>query len=104
MRHRRHLRHPVALDDFATEVSRNGYTIIVPLPAAYVIQKLLANPTRVPANKREKDIAAVENLLEHIKASEKHKRDLKHIISTLTTKQLKVLESVTKANHIDLES
>jgi len=91
------------LDDFATEVTQNGYTVIVPLPSAYVIQKLLANPTRVPASKREKDIAAVVNLLEHIKASEKHQQDLKHIITTLTPKQRKVLDEVTKANRIDLE-
>jgi len=92
------------LDDFATEVNQNGYTVIVPLPAAYVVQKLLANPTRVPVSKREKDIAAVVNLLEHIKASEKHKQDLNRIIGTLLPKQRKVLESVTKAYGIDLES
>lgn len=91
------------LDDFATEVNQNGYTVIVPLPAAYVVQKLLANPTRVPASKREKDIAAVVNLLEHIKASEKHRQDLERVIATLTPKQLKVLEGVTTANQIDLK-
>jgi len=91
------------LDDFATEVKQNGYTVIVPLPSAYVVQKLLANPTRVPANKKEKDIAAVINLLEHIKVSEKHRQDLTNVISTLSPKQLKVLNEVTKANHIELE-
>lgn len=90
------------LDDFATEVKQNGYTVIVPLPSAYVIQKLLANPTRVPANKKEKDIAAVVNLLEHIKASEKHRNDLERVIAALTSKQLKVLDDVTKANRIIL--
>ena len=91
------------LDDFATEVKLNGYTIVVPLPAAYVVQKLLANPTRVPAIKKEKDIASVNNLLEHIKASEKHRQDLNRIISSLTTKQRKVLDEVTRTNRIDLE-
>lgn len=90
------------LDDFATDVTKNGYTIIVPLPSAYVIQKLLANPTRVPANKKEKDIAAVVNLLEHIKASEKHRQDLERVLAALTSKQLKVLDDVTKANRIVL--
>ena len=90
------------LDDFATDVTKNGYTIIVPLPSAYVIQKLLANPTRVPANKKEKDIAAVVNLLEHIKASEKHRQDLERVLAALTSKQLKVLDDVTKANSIIL--
>ena len=91
------------LDDFATEVTQNGYTVIVPLPSAYVVQKLLANPTRVPANKKEKDIASVINLLEHIKVSEKHRQDLHHIIGTLTAKQTKVLEEVTNHYEIRLE-
>ena len=91
------------LDDFATEVTQNGYTVIVPLPSAYIIQKLLANPTRVPANKKEKDIAAVVNLLEHIKASEKHRQDLHHVIDSLTVKQRKILDAVTKQYHIQLE-
>ncbi|MDP3447186.1 MAG: GSU2403 family nucleotidyltransferase fold protein [Eubacteriales bacterium] len=91
------------LDDFATEVTQNGYTVIVPLPSAYVVQKLLANPTRVPASKREKDIASVVNLLDHIKASEKHRQDLNRVLSSLTVKQRKVLDEVTKTNRIDFE-
>ena len=91
------------LDDFATEVSKNGYSVIVPLPSAYVVQKLLANPTRVPAGKKEKDIAAVINLLDHIKASEKHRQDLERVVATLTPKQLKVLDDVTRANRIILQ-
>lgn len=90
------------LDDFAAEVTKNGYTVTVPLPSAYVIQKILANPTRVPASKREKDIAAVINLLDHIKASEKHRLDLQRVIASLTPKQRKILDSVTQANHIEL--
>jgi hypothetical protein len=91
------------LDDFAAEVTQNGYTVIVPTPSAYIIQKLLANPTRVPANKKEKDIASVLNLLDHIKASEKHRNDLNRVISSLTAKQKKVLDEVTKTYKIDLE-
>lgn len=91
------------LDDYATEVTRNGYKITVPLPAAYIVQKLLANPTRVPASKKAKDIASVLNLLDHIKASEKHRQDLKHVVSTLTPKQRKVLDEVIKAYRINLD-
>lgn len=91
------------LDDFATEVNQNGYTIIVPLPAAYIVQKLLANPTRVPASKKAKDIAAVVNLLEHINASEKHRQDLANLIGTLTAKQKKTLYEVTEQYGIRLE-
>ena len=90
------------LDDFATEVMRNGYTVIVPLPAAYVVQKILANPTRVPAIKKEKDLVAVNNLLEHIKLSEKHRKDLERVIAALTDKQRKVLDVVTSQNGIRL--
>lgn len=91
------------LDDFATEVTLNGFTITVPQPAAYVVQKLLANPTRVPAGKKAKDIAAVVNLLEHINASEKHRQDLTNVIGTLTAKQKKTLYEVTKQYEIRLE-
>ena len=90
------------LDDYATEVMRNGYKITVPLPAAYVVQKLLANPTRVPASKKAKDIASVLNLLDHIKASEKHRRDLELVLSGLTEKQRAVLDKVVKENNIYL--
>ncbi|MCE5189857.1 MAG: nucleotidyltransferase domain-containing protein [Eubacteriales bacterium] len=90
------------LDDYATEVTRNGYRITVPLPAAYVVQKLLANPTRVPASKKAKDIASVLNLVEHIKASKKHREDLNRVLSGLTQKQRIVLDKVVKENNIDL--
>lgn len=90
------------LDDYATEVMRNGYKITVPLPAAYVVQKLLANPTRVPASKKSKDIASVLNLLDHIKVSEKHRQDLNLVLSGLTEKQRAVLDKVVKENNIDL--
>ncbi len=90
------------LDDYATEVTCNGYTITVPLPAAYVVQKLLANPTRVPASKKEKDIASVINLLDHINASEQHRKDLNLVLSGLTEKQRSVLDKVVKENDIKL--
>ncbi len=91
------------LDDFAATVTKNGYTIIVPIPSAYIVQKLLANPDRVPTHKKEKDIASVINLLDHIKVSDKHRNELKRVISSLTTKQKKVLDEVTRTYKIDLE-
>lgn len=62
---------------FAKEVKvlspdKNEYTIIVPEPAVYVIQKILTNPTRKPPEKKQKDIAAVKELLYHIEKSPEH--------------------------------
>lgn len=90
------------LSDYACEVERNGYTIIVPEPAVYVMQKILTNPTRVPRNKREKDIVAIEELLIHIKQSKIHMNKLEEIYNTLSKKQLSIVKKVTEENFITL--
>ncbi|MEF9916899.1 MAG: GSU2403 family nucleotidyltransferase fold protein [Lachnospiraceae bacterium] len=90
------------LADYACEIERNGYKLIIPEPAVYVIQKILTNPTRVPKGKRQKDIMAVEELLVHIKQSEYHMNKLKEIYSILSKKELAIVAKVTEENFIEL--
>jgi hypothetical protein len=54
------------LADYPLELGCNNYVITVPEPEAYVLQKLLTNPVRMPQGKKEKDIQAVRGLLKHL--------------------------------------
>ena len=90
------------LADYVCEVEKNGYKLLVPEPAVYVIQKILSNPERVPISKRQKDIMAVEELLIDIKQSHYHLNKMKEIHSKLTKKQLDTVRMVTKENFIEL--
>lgn len=83
-------------------MERNGFKLIIPEPAVYVIQKILTNPERVPKSKRQKDIMAVEELLVHIKQSEYHMKKMKEIYGNLTKKQLATVKKVTEDNFITL--
>lgn len=90
---------------FAKEVKvlspdKNEYTIIVPEPAVYVIQKILTNPTRKPPEKKQKDIAAVKELLYHIEKSPEHLMKLQEVYASLSKKQLKILKQVCVENNI----
>lgn len=95
------------LSDFARELEVKGtdeevYTVTVPEPSVYVIQKLLTNPVREPPEKKAKDIEAVKELLYHIEKSEEHKNLLIKIYNTLSKKQLKTLKDVCLENQISL--
>ncbi|MHB8963165.1 MAG: GSU2403 family nucleotidyltransferase fold protein [Saccharofermentanales bacterium] len=90
------------LSDYAFEIEKNGYKILIPEPAAYVIQKILTNPVRTPKYKREKDILAVEELLIHIKRNKYHQKALDDVYSNLSKKQRDIVETVTKENYIEL--
>jgi hypothetical protein len=95
------------LSDYAREVEKQGtdgkiYTITVPEPSAYVIQKILTNPVREPAEKKAKDIAAVKELLYHIEKSTEHKIKLKEVYLKLSAKQLKTVKQVCAENQIIL--
>lgn len=95
------------LSNFACNVEKtldNGekYTIPVPEPAVYVIQKILTNPTRQPEEKKVKDITAVQELLYHIKKDDYHFAKLKEVYAILSKKQLKIAEAVCLENGIKL--
>ena len=57
--------------------------------------------TRIPPEKKPKDIAAVKELLYHIEKSPEHLSKLKEVYNTLTKKQLKVLKEVCMENNIN---
>ena len=76
--------------------------ITVPEPAAYIVQKILTNPTREPEEKRAKDISAVKELLYHIKNDARHFSKFKEVYNSLSKKQLKILESVCTEHDIIL--
>ena len=95
------------LSNFAREVDVTGsngeeYTITIPEPAVYVIQKILTNPIREPQEKKAKDIAAVKELLYHIEKSTEHKIKLNEVYKTLSAKQLKTVKQVCEENQIVL--
>lgn len=95
------------LSNFAREVDVTGsngeeYTITIPEPAVYVIQKILTNPIRKPQEKKAKDIAAVKELLYHIEKSTEHKIKLNEVYKTLSAKQLKTVKQVCEENQIVL--
>ena len=54
------------LAEYPLELECENYIITVPEPEAYIIQKLLINPIRTPEYKREKDIQAIKELLDHV--------------------------------------
>lgn len=90
------------LSDYVCEIEKHGFKILLPEPAAYVIQKILINPVRIPRYKREKDILTVAELLAHIKKSKYHRSMLKDVYEGLSKKQLAVVQKVTKENFIEL--
>lgn len=95
------------LSDFAREVEVTGtdcetYTLTIPEPAVYVIQKILTNPIREPPEKKAKDIVAIKELLYHIEKSSEHKTKLNEVYKTLSAKQLKTVNQVCEENQVIL--
>ncbi len=90
------------LSDYPLKLDCGGFIVTVPEPAAYVLQKLLANPTRIPQYKKEKDIDAVRALLIHIKQSEYDSVRIEAILNKLTLKSRRTVEFVCKEQYIEL--
>jgi len=67
------------LGDYPLELSCRNFNVIIPEPAAYILQKIIVNPHRMPVHKREKDIDAVRVLLTHIRQSECDRNRIKTI-------------------------
>ena len=87
------LREVNILANYPLMVECNGFSITVPEPEAYILQKLFAYPTRKPEYKIEKDIQSVKELLHHINVDR-----LKQIYSDMPKKSQKTI-SETKAEH-----
>ena len=88
--------------DFACAIVWKGYKITIPEPSAYVLQKIISNPDRVPAGKKQKDIGAVKELMVHIHQSTDHMNKLKEIYDSLSSKQLAIIDEVASENYIEL--
>lgn len=89
------------LADFPLEIEYNDYIITVPEPAAYVLQKLYTNPTR-RADKREKDIRAINLLFPHIKSSKHDNAMLTLIFNSLHKNHQKIIMETCEKNYIEL--
>ncbi|MHB1454656.1 MAG: hypothetical protein ACYCYM_11995 [Saccharofermentanales bacterium] len=87
--------------DFTFEYRKNGLLILLPEPAVYIVQKILANPSRVPTLKKEKDMRSVKNILKYIMEDDYHKNKLKEIMSTLSKKQQAVYKRVCEEYHVE---
>lgn len=75
----------------------HGMNVIVPKPAAFIIQKIIVNPIRTPASKKEKDILSCNHLLEIIDNDDENKKLFYDIYKGLSKKQTKIfLEVVDK--------
>ncbi|EGW37078.1 GSU2403 family nucleotidyltransferase fold protein [Desulfosporosinus sp. OT] len=95
------LRHMDMLIDSQMKLEIYGYLINVPTPHAYVLHKLLIWPTR--GAKQEKDMRAIENLLDTFECFSSEKDNLIEMYrNKLTRKQIKTIDMVCKNNAIKL--
>ncbi len=69
-----------------------NFKIKVPIPEAYVVQKIVVNKER--GAKKDKDIEAIKNLWEHL-----NKEILKNVYNSLTLKQKKIYDEFI--NHMN---
>lgn len=75
----------------------NGKSVLVPLPAASILHKLVINAERKPEWKQQKDIESAEYLFNYIKNIPAESNQLQTLFSTLTVKQQnKILISSSK--------
>ena len=83
------------LVNYPLEIVCNNHTVIVPEPEAYLLQKLLTNPTRTPASKKEKDIQAVHTLLKYANNDRIHQ-----IFDGMSKKSKKIVARVCEEHFI----
>ena len=86
------LRNMEIIADNVLETDFDGQAVYVPTPAAYIVHKLVINEQRKPA-KREKDMAAVQNVFRACLATESKAfgGELRQIWATLTKKQRRLV-------------
>lgn len=90
------------LEPYPMHIFAKGYEIVVPEPAVFIIQKLLAYPKRKPDYKKEKDIVAINELLPYVLKSEIHSERLKYIYNVLSDKEQKRVNEVCAERKIEL--
>lgn len=95
------LRYMDYLIDYSIPVEVNGYKILIPAPAAYVIHKLIIHQDR-KEEKKEKDLRAIENMLTFIRRNEKELALVKSIYAGLPKKAMKRVDEVCRDTGIIL--
>ena len=87
------------LEQYPMHIFAKGYEIVVPEPAVFIIQKLLAYPKRKPDYKKEKDIVAINELLPFVIESEQKER-LFSIFDRLSDKEKKRILGICEERNI----
>lgn len=82
------------LTEHAMKVVYLGHRIYVAEPEAFVLQKMLCNPKRVPPDKKEKDMASVEGLLTVIRKNDESRERLNRYYLGLTKKEQMIINQV----------
>ena len=91
------LRNANMLADYPLELDCENYIITVPEPAAYIVQKLLINQTRMPETKKDKDIQAIRELLRHV-----DKDRVRQIISARPEKDRKIITETADRYFVEI--
>ena len=94
------LRHLDILCDNSIKLEINNFNLWVPTPQAYILHKLIINKNR--GVKKEKDIRAVNSILEYISTDENDVSQLKSIYNNLSKNDKKKVDTVCKENLIKL--
>ena len=94
------LRYTDLLIKTAVAINVKNFKINVPIPQAYLLQKIIINKLR--KNKKQKDYLGIENLLENIKTSSLEYQKLRDLYTTLTKKQKNIITNFLKDNLIEL--
>jgi len=88
------LREMNMLNDYPLVLDCNGYTLIVPEPEAYILQKLFINPKR-SYDKKDKDMQSIRGMLEHVDIDRMH-----DILVRLNKMQIRTIKTVCEQNAV----
>lgn len=89
------LRHLDIIEKYPVEISFHELNVLVPQPAAFVINKFIISQRRKDASKKEKDLLAAKELGDYILKNEDQKQLLIAIFNNLNKKlQKKLLEII----------
>jgi hypothetical protein len=79
------------------QISFSGVMITVPELEAYILQKLLINPTRSPEHKKEKDVQTVRELIGYVDGER-----MRQIFQKMSGKEQRTVTETSKKHFIEL--
>lgn len=94
------LRNTDLLLRYTMVVAVKSIEITVPIPQAYLLQKIIINKNR--KNKAKKDYLGIENLLENLKKSRRQHKKLYDLHDILTRKQKNIIARFLNDNFLQL--